>query len=178
MVYLLSEEEIEAFNEFSDMIDNASDMDMEAQRLLMEEMLIRFKKAQRPEGERRRLPRVKCDMSIGYTARDRCYRSRVTDINEDGLFIVTPERLPPGQTLKILVDRSKGDDPIRFSGSVVRAGSNGFVAMFINLNFYTDALIRAAVGKLRAAEADFLRSRAPAGVKSAKLPRRRRRRFP
>lgn len=153
MVYLLSEEEIDTYTEFNNIVDGSAHMDVEEQRILMEEMLIALKKRVRAEGDRRRLPRIKCDMAIDYIANTRTYRSRVTDINEDGLFIVTENGLTPGQPLRIIANRPMGSASIYFNGSVVRTGSNGFVTMFTNLNFYTDALIRAVVEKLRIAEA-------------------------
>lgn len=147
----ISDGELEKYSEFSTIVDQAHLLGEERQRTLIEGMMISVRKSMQPPDGKRRLPRVKCDMAVEYAAEKRMFGGRVTDINEDGMFIRTKDARPPGSEVKIIGGRNRDQAPIIFDDSVVRTRANGFVALFTNLNFYTDRLLQEAVKRLRAA---------------------------
>jgi len=68
-----------------------------------------------------------------FACQNRFFSGLITNISKGGLFIETRNRFMPGQTIKLVISRTKMERGVMLTGEVVHLRREGFGLKFLSL---------------------------------------------
>ena len=81
----------------------------------------------------RKFPRRISTRAVLFTAQDRYFAATTTNISKGGVFIETRDNFKKGQTIKLVIARTKITKGVMLKGRVVHLRRQGFCLKFLSL---------------------------------------------
>lgn len=92
-------------------------------------------------GHRRKHSRKPCSMAVPCSTQDRVFIHNISNISASGVFIETPATFSVGQDITLTFSPTKGQEPVRVTGKIVRRIPKGIGVEFAMPDYRLETMI-------------------------------------